>query len=154
MSVGKKLPPIFLSGEGCLRYSPKVPRLTQQTPHNKTARESRLVEFPPMSIHCSLLSLILLCHKFCCKIIFFFYLPQILHIWTKFPEFCIDSLLLKISKKDPMNLFRKYKWLQFSFHRHIYKMLVSSQLSHLCLWTTELFPFLHFLQNHFHEWYS
>lgn len=68
---GKKLPPIFLSGEGCLRYSPEVPGLTQPTPHNKTPRESRLVEFPPMSKHCSLLSLILLCHKFCCKIIFF-----------------------------------------------------------------------------------
>ena len=68
---GKKLPPIFLSGEGCLRYSPDVPGLTQQTAHNKTPRESRLVEFPPMSVHCSLLSLILLCHKFCCKIIFF-----------------------------------------------------------------------------------
>lgn len=46
-----------------------------------------------------------------------------------------------------------YKVLQFSFHRQIYKLQESSQLCHPCQGTKGQFPFLHFLQSRFHEWY-
>ena len=103
--------------------------------------------------HCCLLSFILLCHKFCCKIIFSF-LHKFYSSEISSQNSALTGYYLKYLSKIHWILLQSYNWLQFSFHRHIYKMLVSSQLSHLCLWTRELFPFLHFLQNHFHEWHS
>lgn len=131
----------------------------QLTPHNITPIESRLVEFLPLSVNLldtvAYFLWLYYATSFVVKMVFFIFstnFPLLNYVPRNYSTLTVHSL--KYLSKMYWILFQSDKWLQLSFHRHIYKILVSSQLSLLCLWTIELFPFLHFLQNHFHGWYS